>query len=201
MRYVRVVTVISCVLDRYVPLPQVGTKPTSVSSDHELNREFKVQLNVGPNRWLDLLLVKKSNLEGAGYGVFALMDFEKGDIIGIYYGDLKPIKKEHNNYSEYSLRFEWKCKRRKAVELVADALNSSLSELIDKRDRKPLYFGIHLVNDPYFNKAGRARRGQPTPNILLDDKLQAVAIRNIKKGEEILLDYLFDDDPDVVQTR
>ena len=39
------------------------------------------------------------------------------------------------------------------------------------------------------------------PNIILDTKLQAVAIKRIKCGDEILLDYLYNNDEEVVPTE
>ena len=63
--------------------------------------------------------------------------------------------------------------------------------------QKPFYFGIHFANDPYLCE----EKIDAKPNIILDSKLQAVAIRRIKCGDEILLDYLYNDDEEVVPTE
>ena len=90
----------------------------------------------------------------------------------------------------------WQFKRLKAKEVFIDAFKSSLNQMAFEQ-RKPVYFGIHFANDPFLC----AKSINEKPNIILDAKLQAVAIKRIKCGDEILLDYLYDNDEDVVPTE
>ena len=191
LKYLRVVTASEFVLDCWRFKPSTSTHPTTFNPLQEHNRAFKIQLVTGPSQFVDLFEVKKSKIEGAGYGLFALREYNKNDIIGIYFGD---IAKEGEACTDYSMKVPWRFKRRKEKIVIIDAFKSSLAQMKFEQ-RKPVYFGLHFVNDPYLCP----EKTNATPNIQISDRLQGVATRDIKCGDEILLDYLYEDDPEVVE--
>ena len=124
----------------------------------------------------------------SGYGVFAAKDFEAGEYIGPFLGEVKAIKKHNEDNNSES---ESRTKRRKTKKSAGadgkDMYNSSYSlqtenHLVDPKGSfwSHWFFGLHLINDP------RERR---KVNVEADSNLRFFATRNIKAGEELFLNY------------
>mmetsp|Transcript_23838 Transcript_23838/g.28129 ORF Transcript_23838/g.28129 Transcript_23838/m.28129 type:complete len:170 (-) Transcript_23838:55-564(-) len=125
------------------------------------------------NRLFKWLQVKKSDIEGAGLGLFACRDFLVGELITLYTG-----KKIYPG-----------------AESIYSITNGSIV-----LDCKPFkegepYLGAHMANDPnYLTKMDNPNwlaevGGGKEYNAKIGQFFQLIAIQDIMKGEELLLDY------------
>jgi hypothetical protein len=150
-------------------------------------REFAIQLKLKNGFWCDLFEIKESTIQGAGLGLFAARKYYKGCSLGVYVGKIltedvwkKKRKKVNDVYG-----FLFKDRKRKTC--VVDPTIST------KRGSEPLaYFGLHYANDPAFGLCDHQRYESPCKdryNFEIGNHLDAYAIRDILKGEELFLNY------------
>ena len=130
-----------------------------------------------------LFTIKKSQIKNAGWGLFAGRDFQKDALIGLYYGT--EIHENENDCSMY------------AMEVSADKNKCKIDAGcgIEMKYNKEFYpfFGMHFMNDPNW-KGGeelkRKTRGTHYEyNVIVYDDLRVYALKEIKKGEELFLQY------------
>ena len=135
-------------------------------------------------KWHDLFEIKKSALPNSNMGLFAMKDFEIGDKLGVYYGDeIKPMDATEDA-TAYAMRsLSHHC--------IMDCKGSVTSG-------HRTYFGLHFANDPYIsiNPLKRNTRHawkKYVHNFFVDDFFVAVACQAIHKGDELFLNYGWND--------
>jgi len=153
-------------------------KLQSISSESfEKNRVWQVIYVKPPtgnskvSAYHHLFTIKKSLIEGAGYGVFAARKFCEGEPLGVFFGKLKPPNEE-KTYSNYAIATDH------AVMDPEGGIDSPGC---------PVYFGLHLTNDP----KGPIGKSSKKSNFEVHDvpEFAAYATRDISEGEELYLDY------------
>ena len=138
----------------------------------------------------DLFEVKKSQIPGAGHGLFALQPFKQGAIIGVYFGT--KIDPTSTVATEYSMK--------------SDTLKCTLDAKGGVETKHPKYFGLQFANDPFLgDKKMMTRQNDRTyaHNIFIDDTYIARATVDIQVGQELFLYYGWhegDDDADIACT-
>ena len=127
---------------------------------------------------LSWLRVKKSTLPGAGLGLFAEREFEKGQIIGMYLGG-------KTGMPGYTIKPRWK-----DAELIHCHSFASADALSDQSART---MGLQMCNDPNFGLPNDAPKS-PLWNVQIMKDLFVIATKNIEKGEELFADYRLTND-------
>ena len=127
---------------------------------------------------MDLFEIRQSIIENAGMGLFSKRMFKQGDIIGLYYGKVR--KQEQPTSSEYQVE----CHKHGIIVDAEGGVESG----------KPLYFGIHMANDPILRVKSRRmttreKKHTQTHNFFIDEDLVAIASQDINKGDELYLYY------------
>ena len=164
-----------------------------LENDDDETREFKVQFHttgddvtknesqkvVQEQGRMNWLRIKKSTIEGAGFGCFADRDFEEGSIIGLYMGSQDPAKGDLG----YSMK-----SKSTGLQLHCHSFTNpkSMKEQVTKT------MGMQMLNDP--NYGGKAS-GKEVNAVCQTDML-VCAKKDIKRGEEIFIDYDETDDED-----
>ena len=127
--------------------------------------------------------IKPSTLQGAGKGLFAARDFRKGDKVARYTGDLIPVAKEAKhgeNHSHYQLLLS-----EQGQGAIIDAARTNAAE-------------GRMVNDA----RGSGQRNNCRFSCDQTRKTAVLrATRNIKKGEELFVNYGRDYWPNVKATQ
>lgn len=140
----------------------------------------EIQVNIGPQgrpKWIDWLLIKKSNIDGAGFGLFANTDFEAFTSLGIFSGSKEKFR--DTECSKYAIQVN----RDGEKPYFIDANGSKGHEI---------FFGLHLANDPYYGLDEERQLGtgkKLEPNFEVYESMEAMTMKAIKKGTELLLDY------------
>lgn len=173
---------------RSLPAPRYKLLLTSISQTIQNSDIFQEHFNVHFNG-RHLFTIKKS-VVAPGWGLFAAMNFAKNRCIGVYHGkkkDMQDAKKQ--KLSPYSMAVP-------DGTVVLDAICG----ISQKRVRAPVYFGIHFANDADFDDDGKRRKRQTKTrahafvnNITVGPDFWVYTLHKIRKGEELLLDYNFDD--------
>ena len=132
---------------------------------------------------IDLFEVKKSQLTNANMGLFAKKNFKAGDIIGLFYGKVQNKASDSN--------YEMEGGKHKIFIGAQGGLESG----------KPLYFGLHIANDPIiYEKSRRMATRQDSivqaHNFFIDEDFIARACRDINIGDELFLYYQWPTDYD-----
>ena len=162
--------------------------PTSIWS---IEFEFKSPVDKKISINSPWFVVKKSNLENAGLGLFADRKFLKNELMGLYMGQfLSKTDVNTGKVSQYSIK------------------SASLDKFVDAKrgfislDSTPYYgMGVHMINDPLYRDPNSSE--EPTSkekaqngkliNSFLNPELLLYANRVINPGEEIYCSYnLFD---------
>jgi hypothetical protein len=134
-------------------------------------------------------VVKQSNLENAGFGVFADRKFQKQEAMGLYLGQfLSKTEVDAGETSQYSIKSI-------CLGQYVDAKRGFISI-----DSTPYYgMGVHMINDPLFTESSTelTKKEQAVRKKLINstiyDNLLLYATRDITPGEEIYVQYnLFD---------
>jgi len=181
-------------LDCRIEKPHVSRKQ-SIPSEYELERRYQIIVrNPKTNTWHELFEVKKSLIEGAGNGLFALRSFQKGEWVGLYIGEVRPATLSKKKKTIYAMRFKDKDKKAKIMDPGIPPPYRSSQHL-------PVYFGLQFCNDPnwkqYETTAKRTRSKVLKPNISVFGDLCVAATQTINVGDEILLDYNMTDDDNI----
>jgi hypothetical protein len=163
---------------------------TVITPQMELSRSWIIQFrDKYRNEWISLFEVKKSNLPGADYGLFAARPYMSGDVLGVFYGIISE-RTPNGHYSPFALEVAWPPESKTPLRLIVDPTFGPTSR---NAWQQPAYFGIHMANDPEWpGKNGsptRKTRGSPKHNFMVDMSLIAVATSDIAAGEELFLDY------------
>eukprot|EP00977_Amphora_coffeiformis_P022200 scaffold10570_cov176-Amphora_coffeaeformis.AAC.50 len=123
------------------------------------------------------LVLKKSGIDGAGHGCFADKDFRKGAIVGLYMGgDVGDPK--------YSITPGWPA----AKDVTCFPFTNPMA--LEGRSTKTM--GLQMMNDPSFG-LGDGEVPQVEVNVEVYSDLFAVALKDIKKGEEMFMLYRLED--------
>jgi len=102
----------------------------------------------------------------SGLGLFAEKDFEEGEYIGLFMGDIK-VDEEGGYESPYAMKWVDEDGR----DHVVDPKGSFFY---------PVYFGAHLMNDP---------KSRNKVNVKIDANLRLIALKKIAKGDELFVSY------------
>ena len=120
-----------------------------------------------------------------------MQDFEQNDVIGVYYGIICEKGGKGVKTNDYVMEVKWPPVEKNKLQktLWIDPLKSSLCRNI--KNPEPAYFGLHFMNDPTYkaSKKNQPRTRSCCANVMVSDDLRAFAVRKIKAGEELLLDY------------
>jgi hypothetical protein len=123
--------------------------PAMMLPDEEIYRTWLVQFRAeSTTEWFSLFEVKKSTLEGVGYGLFAVRPYSWGDTLGVFYG-LISEKTPHQKRYIYAMEVVWPPEAELQQRLIVDPTSGPAS---NKRDFQPRYFGLHMANDPEWRK-------------------------------------------------
>lgn len=120
-----------------------------------------------------MLKVRKSRLKGAGKGLFTTSPIRKGDIIVEYKGDILTWKQVEKRYGD-------KIDKAKYIFFVSN------KKVVDA-DRNPDALARY-ANDALGTKTKKGLTNNAEYNVIKGTPY-IVAIRNIKAGEEIFVDY------------
>jgi len=130
-----------------------------------------------------LFEVKKSGIEGGGYGLFAARSFQIGSCLGLYWGDVK--------MNEPKLLDE----RLYTIQVMASKLNVKMGRtprhgnvwIVSSKvggASSPIYFGLHFVNDPKYCISKRIG----TNAMVCSDGI-FYATKTIERGSEVFIHY------------
>ena len=123
------------------------------------NENLQIKLIVkNENYYVDWILMKKSTINEAGFGLFALRYFEVDEMISVYLGE--------------------KVKVNEKVDYVFKDVNGR-PEYLDQNGLLKEFWLAHRINHGMYE--------QVNADIRTDYKI--IAVKDIKKGEEIFLDY------------
>lgn len=140
-RRLRVKTVVEFISDHQCMRLKETRGATEIAVEQETNREWIIQFyDEYRVEWFDWFKVATSNIEGAGFGLFAKRPFPVGSVLGVYFGELLDKKEEEKIRSVYKLSCLWNKRWR-----VMDAINGP--ERTEKF-KAPAWFALHMVNDP-----------------------------------------------------
>ena len=124
--------------------------------------------------------VKESRIAGAGLGLFADQDFEKGQMVGMYLGG-------KTGMSGYTMKPGWK-----NAELIycysfasADAFNEQRAKMM----------GLQMCNNLNYGLPSNSPKNQLW-NVSFIKDMFALVIKDIKKGKELFADYKMSDEDD-----
>jgi hypothetical protein len=144
-----------------------------------------------------ILFVSKSAMKDAGFGLFAGCDLPQDTCIGMYWGsvheecpsDLDPCRK-------YAMQFSNKGKWLNH-DHVADGAAFFVCGQPFESEIGFGYFGIHFANGPcLMDNDPEAHKHEF--NIMVDDRGLVHTTQDVKKGDELYLNYHFDDHADGV---
>ena len=133
-------------------------------------------------KWLE---IKKGGVDPKGYGVFAMQDIDKDRIISLYLGKEYNQTKEYHKCSkgdEYTLcsdvtyRKDWVEKKGSKTYVSPALRNKRWSPANDE-----MYLAAHLIN----STDGTGKYS----NVAFGESFQIYALKQIKKGTELLLNY------------
>ena len=133
-------------------------------------------------KWLE---IKRGGVDPKGYGVFALQDIDKGMIITLYLGEVYNGTKEYHKCSkgdEYTLcsdvtyNTNW-VERKGSKTYVSPALRNKRWSAVND----DMYLAAHLIN----STDGTSKYC----NVAFGESFQIYALKDIKKGTELLLNY------------
>ena len=123
------------------------------------------------------MVIKKSLIKDAGFGLFAGVSFNKHDAIGLFMGETYPLTQK--NTSKYAISSPFH---------VVDAMGGINSG-------HPWYWGLHFANDPNYVTRGiccKVKTGnQSKINATILDNMVMYCTKNIQRGNEIYLDYRY----------
>ena len=144
--------------------------------------------------WVDWLEVKEGGLDSNGFGLFALQNIAKDMMFTVFIGVQKPhVSVDHEYAVEYWERIRKKrdkTNKKSYVVVEVTGKNKRKGKWMPLKDE--LYIGAHLIND--------VRDSNYSANAYLGHDLEITAKREIKVGEEILLDYKSHDGNKFIQT-
>ena len=127
------------------------------------------------NKFYKWLVLKKSTIQGAGFGLFAARQFNKGDFIGRFMG--RVLDRDTKDVSEYAIA---------TFKYLIDPMGEINSGY-------PWYWGLHIANDPTF--VGRGLNDQSSIekmamiNAIIHKNMLMSAKVTIKMGQEIFISY------------
>ena len=139
------------------------------------------------DNWIDWLEVKREGSDPDGFGLFACQYIREGMMFSVYDGIKKDVKPVGHQYAvQYNLKKESEPKY-----LLVD-VSGKTGKWIPCKDE--IYCGGHMINNAQQNN------DRKSPNAWLDNELGITAKRDIKAGEEILMNYNYDSEDDTIHT-
>ena len=139
------------------------------------------------DNWIDWLEVKREGSDPDGFGLFACQYIREGMMFSVYDGIKKDVKPVGHQYAvQYNLKKESEPKY-----LLVD-VSGKTGKWIPCKDE--IYCGGHMINNAQQNN------DRKPPNAWLDNELGITAKRDIKAGEEILINYNYDSEDDTIHT-
>lgn len=161
-----------------------------IRNEKVLGEEWEVHY-IGLDGDVDVHLfdIRKSTLDGGGWGLFAAHPYNAGDLIGCFHGHRKE-RNDGNGHSPYAMLVD----DRRGI--LVDPIGGVAKTV---RDKVPTYFGLHMANDLFWNgskpinsnrRTRTATLENPRMNIFIQHKtMWAFANQRIVPGEELFLDY------------
>ena len=135
--------------------------------------------------FIDWLEIKRGGVDPKGYGVFALQDIEKEMLITLYLGEVYNNKKDYlksspgDDYtlcSEVSFNTKWVSNKAKRMFISPDLKGKKWTPGKDE-----MYLAGHLINS--IDGTGKYS------NVAFGEAFQIYSLKQIKKGDELLLNY------------
>ena len=152
-----------------------------------------MQIKTADNEWIDWVEVRVSNIEDAGFGLFACVDMPKDTIISIYIGNEKKSADENRDYVfNTSFHFnkggKWVQGKKKKDGSRGTILDAIPDDSKVWKKGLDLFLGAHMINDPNFMKKNVTEKLIPS-NARLHIKCEILACQFINAGDEILVNY------------
>jgi hypothetical protein len=169
--------------------------PTSKTKQVEVDlKEYRNQI-LEDKEWIDLFVVKKSTIRGAGWRLIASRDFVPNETLRICAGKVRRVLKGDPVYqpSEYTMLMS---SDNPSDGTICYMEQEGIPDRFDSK-RLPLCFGFHMCSDISFpnsdnTKTRRFRSCNASEaNIYVSPSLIVCATKNIKLGEELLLNYRY----------
>jgi hypothetical protein len=161
----------------------MGMNPTKTGREWHNSRQYAIHYHIvlsskaKENKWIRLFTIKKSKIPNAGYGLFAAVPFQRGQIVGIFYGKKMPDDQSENDCTTY------------AIESVEHGF---IDPMGGPSSRHPVYFGMHVANDPFWFGVPRGNAQKPVKqshNIWVGEDLIVRASQDIEEDQELYLNY------------
>jgi hypothetical protein len=158
--------------------------PTSKTKQVEVDlKEYRNQI-LEDKEWIDLFVVKKSTIRG---------DFVPNETLGICAGKVRRVLKGDPVYqpSEYTMLMS---SDNPSDGTICYMKQEGIPDRFDSK-RLPLCFGFHMCSDISFPNSDNTKNRRTRncnayeTNIYVSPSLIVRAAKNIKLGEELLLEY------------
>jgi hypothetical protein len=166
--------VMVCVTQMY-PATRNYRGYTRAKEHQDMGQEFReyiirynVVLSKTRSQWTNLFKIRRSEIPKAGNGLFAARTFTKGQTMGLFFGKQKKSE-ECSVYTMATLEY------------------GNVDPMGGLTSRHPLYFGIHIANDPIWSAT--EKNDGKSHNIWVGDDLIVRASCDIQRDEELYLNY------------
>ena len=180
---VNIHTTVSFLIEDMIMKEKQASGCLHITGQKEIDRTYKI-LFLGET----VLEVKQSLIPNSGYGLFVARPggFKAHEVVGMYFGAIqKPnVPSSSYAYSWFGVDGEFD----EAV--VLDAKGGVKS---GHGKGHPVYFGIHMAND---SNLSCNPNDKVDHNLYMTEELQARVSRDVKYGEELYLNYRYEDQPE-----
>jgi hypothetical protein len=136
--------------------------------------EFELRINekypLHSNHFIPWVYLKRSGVDGAGFGLFAARRFEAGDTVGVYMGLPPPQASEPSKTKHHNKPY----------------LLSGVADAVGGITESPPLFGMHFINDPSF---GEVRNAKARANVEAYSNGRVVALTRVYKDDEFFMIY------------
>lgn len=116
------------------------------------------------------VIVRKSNIPGAGNGVFAKKDIMKGEDLGYYTGEIISEEEFHKRYDD-------------------EGYGEYVLYLSDPNKKGKFLYVDSKYYSNWVSRINASRKTGKRANVYWDTEGHVFACRNIKEGEELLVNY------------
>lgn len=133
------------------------------------------------------LYVAPSNIEGGGRGVFSSINVPKGEIIAEYKGQIYPPNAQ---LSDEQIRYSFTFPDYSIIVPYDNTIARYINDTIDLR--KTIQKGDLIYNKNKYNVDWLQIEDEDSSNPISNFRLFIVTTKNIKKGDELFIDYGID---------
>jgi hypothetical protein len=175
-------------LQQYATIPSAGGPPVVTGAELIKRRSYLISFFRKDKRLrdggelIDLYEVRRSELKGANMGLFSKTKFQAGDVMGVFFGKIKSWGT--NDVTCYAMSSE----RHQVLLDPGGGVDSG----------GPFHFGLHFANDPSIGTNSvkmvtRQDAHRYSHNFFVDDNMIARASCDIECGQELFLNYNWDE--------